>query len=103
MLPIHNEPVIHKNTIAKILFASCSAKISYRENFCIYGSYSHTVIIQLSIVIRHVPVHISLTVVAAVQAVFDVRAVAASVHVSLLLPRSVKVKELYAAAVCVKQ
>ena len=28
MLPFHDEPVIRKNIIAKILFASCSAKIS---------------------------------------------------------------------------
>ena len=37
MLPFHDEPVICENIIAKILFASCSAKISYRENFRIYG------------------------------------------------------------------
>ena len=38
MLPFHDEPVIRENIIAKILFASCSAKISYRENFHVYGS-----------------------------------------------------------------
>ena len=37
MLPFHDEPVIRENIIAKILFASCSAKISYRENFRAYG------------------------------------------------------------------
>ena len=37
MLPFHDEPVIRKNIIVKILFASCSAKISYRENFHPYG------------------------------------------------------------------
>ena len=37
MLPFHDEPVIRENIIAKILFASCSAKISYRENFHVYG------------------------------------------------------------------
>ena len=37
MLPFHDEPVIRENTIAKIMFASCSAKISYRENFRVYG------------------------------------------------------------------
>ena len=37
MLPLRDGPVIRKNIIAKILFASCSAKISYHENFCIYG------------------------------------------------------------------
>ena len=37
MLPFHDEPVIRKNIIAKILFACCSAKISYRENFRVYG------------------------------------------------------------------
>ena len=38
MLLFHDEPVIRENIIAKILFASCSAKISYRENFRVYGS-----------------------------------------------------------------
>ena len=38
MLPFHDEPMICENIIAKILFASCSAKISYCENFCIYGN-----------------------------------------------------------------
>ena len=33
MLPFHDEPVIRENIITKILFASCSAKISYRKNF----------------------------------------------------------------------
>ena len=37
MLPFHDEPVIRENIIAKILFASCSAKIPYRENFRVYG------------------------------------------------------------------
>ena len=37
MLPFHDEPVIRDNIIAKILFASCSAKISYHENFPVYG------------------------------------------------------------------
>ena len=37
MLPFHDEPVIWKNIIAKILFASCSAIISYRKNFRVYG------------------------------------------------------------------
>ena len=37
MLPFHEEPVIRENIIAKILFASCLAKISYRENFRVYG------------------------------------------------------------------
>ena len=37
MLPFHDGPVIRENIIAKILFASCSAKISYRENFRVYG------------------------------------------------------------------
>ena len=38
MLPFHDEPVIRENIIANILFASCSAKISYRENFPVYGT-----------------------------------------------------------------
>ena len=38
MLPFHDEPVIRENIIAKILFASYSAKISYRENFRVYGT-----------------------------------------------------------------
>ena len=37
MLSFHDEPVIRENIIAKILFASYSAKISYRENFRVYG------------------------------------------------------------------
>ena len=37
MLPFHDGPVIRKTIIAKILFASCSAKISYRESFHVYG------------------------------------------------------------------
>ena len=37
MLPFHNEPVIHENIIAKILFAFCSAKLSYCKNFRVYG------------------------------------------------------------------
>ena len=37
MLPFHDETVIRKNIIAKILFASCSVKILYRENFHAYG------------------------------------------------------------------
>ena len=37
MLPFHNEPVIRKNIIAKILFASCSVKFSYHENFHVYS------------------------------------------------------------------
>ena len=37
MLPFHDGPVICENIITKILFASCSAKISYRENFRMYG------------------------------------------------------------------
>ena len=42
-------PVIHENKIAKILFTCCSAKISYRENFRVYGiqvsvySYTHAI------------------------------------------------------------
>ena len=39
MLRFHDEPVIHENIIAKILFAFCSAKISYHENFGVYGIY----------------------------------------------------------------
>ena len=39
MLPFHGEPVIRKNIIAKILFTSCSAKISYREKFHVYDKY----------------------------------------------------------------
>ena len=42
MLPFHDEPVIRKNIIAKILFTSCSAKISYRENFRVYGTHMRT-------------------------------------------------------------
>ena len=42
MLPFHDGPVIHENIIAKILFASCSAKISYRENFRVYGSHGRS-------------------------------------------------------------
>ena len=42
MLLFHNEPVIRENIIAKILFASCSAKISYHENFHVYGSTLYT-------------------------------------------------------------
>ena len=38
MLPFHDEPVIHENIIAKILFTSCPAKIPCRENFHIYGT-----------------------------------------------------------------
>ena len=38
MLPFHDEPVICENIIAKILFASCSVKISYRKNFRVYGT-----------------------------------------------------------------
>ena len=38
MLPFHDEPVIRENIIAKILFTSCSAKISYRKNFRVYGN-----------------------------------------------------------------
>ena len=41
MLPFHDEPVIHENIIVKTLLASCSAKISYRENFCTYGNGRH--------------------------------------------------------------
>ena len=37
MLPFHDEPMIRENIIAKILFACCLAKISYRENFPVYG------------------------------------------------------------------
>ena len=39
MLPFHGEPVICENIIARILFASSSAKISYRENFHVNGIY----------------------------------------------------------------
>ena len=42
MLPFHNEPLIRENIIAKILFASCLAKFSYREKFRVYGSLWHT-------------------------------------------------------------
>ena len=42
MLPFHDGSVIHENIIAKILFASCSAKISYRKNFRAYGIYWST-------------------------------------------------------------
>ena len=38
MLPFHDKPMIRENIIAKIPFASCSAKISRRENFHVYGS-----------------------------------------------------------------
>ena len=37
MLPFHDESVIRENIIAKILFASCSAKFLYREIFRVYG------------------------------------------------------------------
>ena len=38
MLPFHDEPVIRENIITKILLLYlCSAKISYRKNFCVYG------------------------------------------------------------------
>ena len=37
MLPFDDGPVIRENIIAKILFVSCSEKISYRENFRVYG------------------------------------------------------------------
>ena len=39
MLPFHDEPMIRENIIAKILFASCSAKISYHEIFPVYGIF----------------------------------------------------------------
>ena len=38
ILPFRDGPVIRENIIVKILFASCSAKISYRENFRVYGN-----------------------------------------------------------------
>ena len=38
MLPFHDGPVICENIIVKILLASCSVKISYRKNFCVYGN-----------------------------------------------------------------
>ena len=41
MLPFHNEPVIRKNIIAKILFTSCLAKISCHKNFHVYGSLTY--------------------------------------------------------------
>ena len=44
MLPFHDGPVIRKNIIVKIMLASCSAKISYCENFRIYGTYVYVVI-----------------------------------------------------------
>ena len=47
MLPFHDEPVIRENIIAKILFASCSAKISYRENFRAYGSSLHARLVHV--------------------------------------------------------
>ena len=37
MPPFHDEPVIRENIITKILFASCSAKISYRKKFRVYS------------------------------------------------------------------
>ena len=37
MLLFHNELVIRENIIVKILFTSCSAKISYCKNFHVYG------------------------------------------------------------------
>ena len=36
MLFFHDEPVICENIITKILFSSCSAKISYRKIFRVY-------------------------------------------------------------------
>ena len=33
--------VVRENIIAKILFAYCAAKFTYRENFHVYGIVSH--------------------------------------------------------------